>query len=137
MHAVRERTDLVREVDQLGAQTSHAALELPVAIVRECSQLIQRLPEQCDPLYHIIVQLPGDPRALLFLSRQQPAAERSRRRQIPPLLDNDRRNDGRSQDSSCQGGSDEDPPELGCRRSHRMPHVVSVYERILTALYAW
>lgn len=137
MHAVRERANLVGEIDELGAQPAHAALELAVAIVRKRRQLVQRLPKERDALDHVVVQFPGDAGALLFLCREQLPAEGSRRRQISPLLDNDRRNNGRGQDSSCQGGSDEDPPELGCRRSHRMPHVVSEYERILTAPYAW
>ncbi len=75
MHAVRERANLIGKVDELRAQPAHAALELPVAIVRECSQLVQRLPEQRDPLDHIVVQLAGDARALLFLCREQFAAE--------------------------------------------------------------
>lgn len=113
MHAMRERANLVGEVDELRAQPAHSALELPIAIVRERSQLIQRLAEQRNALDHIVVQLASDARALFFLRREQFAAERSGCRQVPPLLDDDRRDDRRGQDSSCEGASDEDPPELG------------------------
>lgn len=70
-----ERANLVGEIDELGAQAAHTPLELPVAIVRECSQFIQRLPEQRDPLDHIIVQLAGNARALFLLRGEQLAAE--------------------------------------------------------------
>lgn len=113
MHPVRERANLIREIDELGAQSAHAPLELPVATVRERRQLIERLAQQRDALNDIIVQLTGNACALLFLRREQLSAQRSRRRQVSPLLHDNRRHDGRGQDSSCQGGSDEDPPELG------------------------
>ena len=113
MHAMRERANLVGKIDELRAQAADAPLELPVAIVRKRSKLVQRLPEERDALDHIVVQLAGDARTLFFLRREQLAAERSGCRQVPPLLDDDRCEDGRGQDSSCQGASDEDPPELG------------------------
>jgi len=113
VHAMCERTDLVGEVDELGAQPAHSALELPVAVVRKGGEFVQRLSEQRNALDDIVVQLAGDARALLFLRREQFAAEGPCRRQVSPLLDDDRRHDGRGQDSSCQGGTDEDPPELG------------------------
>src|SRR6185312_645377 len=110
---MRERTDLVGEVDELCAQSAYSALELPVAVVRKRGEFVQRLSEQRNALDDVVVQLAGDARTLLFLRREQFAAERACRRQIASLLDDDRRHDRCGQNSCCQGASDEDPPELG------------------------